>query len=630
MKSPQLYPPPERTASLVTSRSRWKVAVACSLLAALAEFANARVSTSAYAEINGTVAIDAERFTVRQGQWELVEGRTADYYRQGTTDSHRLLMVDAGHPLAAGLYGEVILPRPVQLHWALPPAGAEVVVALATDPGRAVVFAFERGATMPGGPAPERRVATVSLRQDSPPEIKRLFDASVRWAVAHRPNARRVLLVPDKLPMVPGEEAIASRLKELGFDVESIGGTHVTTEDALRHDLVFIPISVHTAKVLNKFNLSPIPVALAKPGLLPSLGLIDEPSPWDGQGNAVLLRDPRPGDRLRYAIHFSKTGAYRLQALGLGGGDVHTEAIEVAFGPAGETLPQLLTLVLPPRLGWTDRAYRQADGGHLEPVVPLLHVTAPGWHELQLLAGAPPTAPAPVERRRPNWLVDRVVLDRDLTGGLRVGDGPPATPATAGIPLPTTFADSGEWRPEQIWPIRHGWAVIEAEEIAHDPKWELRRQPEGFTGRGYLSWQGLGRGVSITGLRTTEDHFGIRQGPMETWLIVRLHVEEAGRYVVNVRNYHELQDGDNDAWLARVGHSPTPHDPILRFVGRPGFTWMGQGRIFEFEVGLVEFYVSGRSRGFGIDRIAVYREGDTAAEARALDVATPPRPPLLP
>ncbi len=121
--------------------------------------------------------------------------------------------------------------------------------------------------------------------------------------------------------------------------------------------------------------------------------------------------------------------------------------------------------------------------------------------------------------------------------------------------------------------------------------------------------------------------FHTQQGPLEEWLILRLRVQEPGDYLVNLRNYHRRADGDNDAWIGVV-EPGFPRRPVKR-VGDSlrdgaGFSWLDWGTpTLHLTAGEHMLYVGGRSRGFGVDRIAIYRADSVAARRQALDAATP-------
>ena len=99
----------------------------------------------------------------------------------------RLRIVRPGHPLAGGLSGPVtVTTAPSTFSFGVPSAAALVVGRALGGTTLPVLFAYERGAAMPGLPAPARRVGlffgetTAAVLNDSG---WKLFDAAVKWAV---------------------------------------------------------------------------------------------------------------------------------------------------------------------------------------------------------------------------------------------------------------------------------------------------------------------------------------------------------------------------------------------------------------------------------------------------------------
>src|SRR5262249_59915450 len=79
----------------------------------------------------------------------------------GTVDGQtQLTIVNATHPLAAGLSGTVgVAVDPIKMRWGLPGANAITIATAVGQPTRATVFACEQGVTMADGTtlAPARR-----------------------------------------------------------------------------------------------------------------------------------------------------------------------------------------------------------------------------------------------------------------------------------------------------------------------------------------------------------------------------------------------------------------------------------------------------------------------------------------
>lgn len=98
----------------------------------------------------------------------------------------RISILDAAHPLAAGLSGAVeVVAQPERLSWGRVGPGAVRIATLEGEPGKTALFGYEKGAPMDGGfTAPARRVGfflfdttALHLSEDG----GRLFDAAVRW-----------------------------------------------------------------------------------------------------------------------------------------------------------------------------------------------------------------------------------------------------------------------------------------------------------------------------------------------------------------------------------------------------------------------------------------------------------------
>lgn len=158
-----------------------------------------------------------------------------------------------------------------------------------------------------------------------------------------------------------------------------------------------------------------------------------------------------------------------------------------------------------------------------------------------------------------------------------------------------------------------------------------RTEPQGYKGRSYLLWQGPNRSVTHDRRGGNDDYTNERQGPQNEWLILRVNIKNPGRCNVDARNIHEKEDGDNDAWIWQVGRGITDWDPVRRMGDSlkdgEGFTWLDWGvRTFDLKQGVNNLYIGGRSIGFRIDRVAIYRRDNPAAKEKALDLKTPPSP----
>lgn len=101
------------------------------------------------------------------------------------TGQTQVAIVNAAHPLAAGLSGTVsVTTSAANITWGVPNANAATVARPVGQPGRAAVFAYEKGAAMPGLAAPGRRVGFFledATAASLTTQGRSLFDAAVRW-----------------------------------------------------------------------------------------------------------------------------------------------------------------------------------------------------------------------------------------------------------------------------------------------------------------------------------------------------------------------------------------------------------------------------------------------------------------
>ncbi|WDS37018.1 hypothetical protein [Pseudoxanthomonas sp.] len=102
---------------------------------------------------------------------------------------HYIRIINAPHALAGGVPNgkTYVYPRDVMMGWGVPARAATVIATLPGEPDKAVVFAYEKGATMDYDfVAPARRVA-LFLDNDTfsslSPDGLKLFDAAVEWSV---------------------------------------------------------------------------------------------------------------------------------------------------------------------------------------------------------------------------------------------------------------------------------------------------------------------------------------------------------------------------------------------------------------------------------------------------------------
>lgn len=102
---------------------------------------------------------------------------------------HYVDVVNAPSPLAGGVSAgkHWVYPRDEELGWGRPAPGATVIATIPGEPRRAVLFAYEKGATMDSEfLAPARRVAIFlgnTTFEHLSTDGSAMFDAAVRWAL---------------------------------------------------------------------------------------------------------------------------------------------------------------------------------------------------------------------------------------------------------------------------------------------------------------------------------------------------------------------------------------------------------------------------------------------------------------
>lgn len=103
---------------------------------------------------------------------------------------HYIWIVNAPHPLAAGLPAGInsVYRKDQPMGWGKPGLGASIIATMPGQPDKAIIFGYEKGATMDYDfIAPARRVM-LFLDNTTFPLLKengvKLFDAAVKWAIS--------------------------------------------------------------------------------------------------------------------------------------------------------------------------------------------------------------------------------------------------------------------------------------------------------------------------------------------------------------------------------------------------------------------------------------------------------------
>ena len=145
-----------------------------------------------------------------------------------------------------------------------------------------------------------------------------------------------------------------------------------------------------------------------------------------------------------------------------------------------------------------------------------------------------------------------------------------------------------------------GVVVIEVESCRPQGDWKPEKDLKGFTGKGYYTWRG-GNLFRTRGKGT---------------LLYPVRVAEDGKYHLAIHNRHDFHDSteQNDCWT-RIDEEKW----LKTFSSKRGqWTWHTRHEhshskkipaFYELKAGLHVLQISGRSKGFSIDRIHLYRDG---------------------
>ena len=134
----------------------------------------------------------------------------SSYY--GTISGQTTLkIIDANHPLAAGLNGTITVESNASVFaWGTPNTNAFTIATSVSNPTNYVIFGYEKGARMPGLVAPARRVGLFMSDASSITNLNAngfaLFDAAVNWVVtAPCPPALEVMLLLSRSSSMSGQ-----------------------------------------------------------------------------------------------------------------------------------------------------------------------------------------------------------------------------------------------------------------------------------------------------------------------------------------------------------------------------------------------------------------------------------------
>jgi hypothetical protein len=162
---------------------------------------------------------------------------------------------------------------------------------------------------------------------------------------------------------------------------------------------------------------------------------------------------------------------------------------------------------------------------------------------------------------------------------------------------------------KKLWLGEKGIYLLEAEHMEptqlSDNYWQKYTDISDYSGSGYIKFNGHWQ----TPATSVDYYHQIKERQITSWL----KVDATGDYLIKVRNYHLLHDGDNDFWWSLNNSDWTKSGNSIQ----NEWTWNSIG-VFKLEKGIHKFQISGRSTGFCIDRILIYNIDSVADEYQLL------------
>lgn len=119
-------------------------------------------------------------------------GRHKDVDFGEVEGEHYIWLVNAPHPLSAGLPAGInsVYRKDQPMGWGKPGLGASIIATMPGQPDKAIIFGYEKGATMDYDFIAPARRAMLFLDNRTFPLLKengkQLFDAAVKWSLGEK------------------------------------------------------------------------------------------------------------------------------------------------------------------------------------------------------------------------------------------------------------------------------------------------------------------------------------------------------------------------------------------------------------------------------------------------------------
>jgi hypothetical protein len=159
----------------------------------------------------------------------------------------------------------------------------------------------------------------------------------------------------------------------------------------------------------------------------------------------------------------------------------------------------------------------------------------------------------------------------------------------------------------RLWQASGGPIVIEAESTLstlREGAWERVQDGEASGGAAVI-WRGPGTWQE--GADDVRPYAPFKEP--DSVLTYRFTVDAEGRYLIKLRNRHAREDGDNDVWVSVNGQEYRKYYDwnVNTWTWDETGSWAHQ----RLKPGEHVLELAGRSHGFAVDRIVIFRDGAT-------------------
>ncbi|MBD3274187.1 MAG: hypothetical protein GF372_02695 [Candidatus Marinimicrobia bacterium] len=170
---------------------------------------------------------------------------------------------------------------------------------------------------------------------------------------------------------------------------------------------------------------------------------------------------------------------------------------------------------------------------------------------------------------------------------------------------------------ETVWKMENGVVTIEIESVVEgriqQGHWEKVSDITGYSGSTALIFNGDGN--------MYRDPLVYDAPKPVNKLSYQIWVDEPGEYVVKIRNYHQQEDGDNDIWFSynkTIYQKLWDHD-AKQWTWSEARSYIGNYQPFPLRKGINRIDIVGRSKGFTLDKMVIFKAGTPKKEWASQD-----------